>query len=589
MFRQASRLLALAVLLLPAGWARAGDAAVPATRLIPDDAVLVVQVAEPKALIERAFDPRVVAFVQSLPPYQELLSRPELQPVRTMVDFLQTKYQADVPTMLTRLLGGGITLALGPGEAALLVVDAEDQQMVTEIHDLLRTIASGEAAKQGVPGRVASADYRGITGWTFGPGESHALMGSRLLLANKPEALKAAIDRQLDQTAGDGGQQGGSTRHQAALEALAGSHPVTLFADLAVLKQLPGFQQGLAQQDNPLARLLFAPFLATVSDATWLAAGIDVTAGDVTARVVADRSTAEPDKLHSFALPQEPGEGAMPHPVVPGQIAALSLYRDLHQFYAAKDDLFPGRTSGLIFFENMMGIFFSGMDLTEEVLAETLPDLRVVVAEQRYSEKTGTPAMQLPGVAVIVQLRDPSHFELVMKEAWQKAIGLVNFTRGQQALPGLIIDSATHNGTAYTTAYFSVAREENKEAVDVRFNFQPALAVAGDRLIMSSSDALVRDLIDALQQQREQTVGPVSGRHTLAMVQSGPLAAVLAANRETLVRQNMVEDGKTREEAEQEVAGLLLALKHLTDLQIEAGTQGDRPEMTIRISYDLPQ
>ena len=33
--------------------------------------------------------------------------------------------------------------------------------------------------------------------------------------------------------------------------------------------------------------------------------------------------------------------------------------------------LFPERTSGLIFFENMMGIFFTGRDLTSEVLAET--------------------------------------------------------------------------------------------------------------------------------------------------------------------------------------------------------------------------
>ena len=76
-----------------------------------------------------------------------------------------------------------------------------------------------------------------------------------------------------------------------------------------------------------------------------------------------------------------------------------------------KTNCFPDRTSGLIFFENMMGIFFSGMDLTEEVLGETLPDIRVVVAEQRYDEKTGTPAMQLPGFAVIMQLRDPAKFE----------------------------------------------------------------------------------------------------------------------------------------------------------------------------------
>ena len=52
--------------------------------------------------------------------------------------------------------------------------------------------------------------------------------------------------------------------------------------------------------------------------------------------------------------------------------------------FPSKDELFPERTSGLIFFENMMGIFFTGRDLTEEVLAETGSDIRVVVAEQQY-------------------------------------------------------------------------------------------------------------------------------------------------------------------------------------------------------------
>ena len=159
----------------------------------------------------------------------------------------------------------------------------------------------------------------------------------------------------------------------------------------------------------------------------------------MTWRPMSSRIVRRPNRRRSTVLRcrLKAGEGAMPNLVVPGQIAALSLYRDLHQFYAAKDELFPDRTSGLIFFENMMGIFFSGMDLTKEVLAETLPDIRVVVAEQRYDEKTGTPAMKLPGFAVVVQLRDPAKFELVMKEAWQKAIGLVNFTRGQKAQPGL--------------------------------------------------------------------------------------------------------------------------------------------------------
>ena len=140
-------------------------------------------------------------------------------------------------------------------------------------------------------------------------------------------------------------------------------------------------------------------------------------------------------------------------------------------------------------------------------------------------------------------------------------------------MPGLIIDSASHAGTTYTTAFFSVADETNKNAADVRFNFQPALAIQGDHLIMSSSDALARDLIDALQKQSAESTKPVAGKHSLAMLKSAPLASILNANRDAMVRQNMVEDGKSREDAEKEVDGILTVLNYLNDVQFEAGQQ----------------
>ena len=131
------------------------------------------------------------------------MAKTETQQILTMVNFFQTKYQADLPTMLGRLVGGGITLALGPKDSALLIVDAEDTKMLEEIHDFFRTIAKGEATKQGNPDRVASADYRGVTGWTFAPGESHAIIGSRLLLANRPEATQGG-HRSTDRSDGQG-------------------------------------------------------------------------------------------------------------------------------------------------------------------------------------------------------------------------------------------------------------------------------------------------------------------------------------------------------------------------------------------------
>ena len=478
--------------------AAAQATAVPVTSLLPEDAIVVLQVTNPKALIDRAFDEQIVSLVKSLPPYQDAMAQPETQQVLGLIRFFEGKYGADLRTLLGKLRGGRNYSGGLPGEHNVLIVESEDAKMLQEVHDFFRTIAQGEAARQGDPDRVNSAEYRDVQGWTFAPGEVHAIVGNRLLLSNKPETLKAVLDRQAE---GEANSLTSSAHFATAVKSISPEAKVRFYADMRVLKQLPGFRQGLEQNDNPLIRLLFAPLLAAAGDATWVAAGVDIDQSNLTVEIGADRGAGESTSLDGFAVPPTSESGAMPNLIVPRQIAAMSFYRDLHQFYASKDELFPERTSGLIFFENMMGIFFSGKDLTEEVLAQTLPDLRFVVAEQKYDEKTGTPALQLPGFAVIIQLRDPDKFSLVVKEAWQKAIGLVNFTRGQQALPGLIIDSASHAGTTYTTAFFSVADETNKDATDVRFNFQPALAIQGDHLIMSSSDVLARDLIDALQKQ----------------------------------------------------------------------------------------
>jgi hypothetical protein len=262
----------------------------------------------------------------------------------------------------------------------------------------------------------------------------------------------------------------------------------------------------------------------------------------------------------------------------------LGLYRNLAEFYAAKDELFPQRTSGLIFFENMMGIFFSGRNLTDEVLAQTQPQIRLVVARQKYDPAIGTPEPQWPAFALVLGLRDPKAFGEVMEEAWQKALGLVNFTRGQKGLPGLILDKADHQGTSITVARFSAQDVPDRNHLDQRFNFRPSLALAQGHAILSSTDQLARDLVEALGKPGAATAEPV---HTMLQLSGPELAGILKANRSILVRGTMLKDGKTETEAQQSI-DTLIALAGLADrasLRLGGGTH-DLAEL--RFSFRKP-
>jgi hypothetical protein len=289
----------------------------------------------------------------------------------------------------------------------------------------------------------------------------------------------------------------------------------------------------------------------------------------------------------AFALPKESDEGAMPNLSVPRRIAAMTFYRDLHQFYAAKDDLFPERTSGLIFFENMMGIFFSGRDLTNEVLAETRPEIRFVVAEQKYDPEIGTPITKLPAFAAILRLRNPEDFDEVVEEAWQKAIGLVNFTRGQQAMPGLIIDRPEHDQTKLTLAYFSTTGIEDKTKLDQRFNIRPTLAMPGGYVIFSSTDDLARDLVDALNKEIKQGGRPLAQTHSLVEMEGGQLASILQANRQVLVRGDMVKKGNTQQQAEAGIDLLISLARFVKHVELGIGMNEALTQARLEISLNL--
>jgi hypothetical protein len=562
----------------------AAEPLAPATQWVAEDALLVLELSKPDALLDVLLDPKMAEMVQSLPAYRKAAAQPGFRQFLGVISYLEGQLGTEWQDGVRKLLGGGVTFAAGPGETALLIVDSTDAEMLKKLQEIILEFAQQDAKKEGNPDRVASAEYRGVTGWTLGPGQVHAIIGNRLLFANKPEALKAAIDRREDPAMSS---LASSANYQAAKKAAGADAVATAYLDLATLKQIPNIKKGLTDETNPLAALLFAGVIDAVRESNWLALGMHVEEETLRIEAAVDGKVVDPTGPAAFAMPAEPGKGALPLFSVPRLVAGMSFYRDLHGFYAAKDELFPERSSGLIFFENMMGIFFTGRDLTEEVLAETEPEVRLVVAGQEYDPAIGKPGMQLPAFALVMQLRNPEKFSVVVEEAWQKALGLINFTRGQQALPGLIIDKPMHGDTKYSIAYFSTSAEDDKENLDTRFNLRPSLAMLDDYLILSSAEGLTRDLIDAAKREVAESVQPLGDVHSVLEIDGRQLASILGVNREHLVRQNMVNEGNTKEQAETEIGVLLAIVEALGKVKLDVGSRDGNTQASLVLELNV--
>lgn len=562
-----------------------GQTLPPAIKWIPEDALIVVEVTRPKALLEAFCNDEATAAITALPLYKQQASKPQFQEFLNIVSFIETTLGTDWRTALEKLTGAGITLAVCPEDTVFLIIDAEDEQMLERFHEFFINVARSEAEKKGKYNIVKSKEYQGLTAWTFDGKEAHTIIGKRLIFANKAKRLKDIVQYRSQ---ANKASVAANPEYQAAKRTVGTDAVAKVFVNLKPLMGIPQIAQIFSQQnENPLAALAFAGILEATRYSNWLSLGLHIEDNTLVFRASVDSKTIAPTSPAAFALPKKRGEGVFPNLSVPRRIAALSFYRDLHQFYSAKDELFPERTSGLIFFENMMGIFFSGRDLTNEVLAETKPEIRFVVAEQDYDSAIGTPQIKLPAFAIILRLQNPEQFNEVAEEAWQKALGLINFTRGQQAMQGLIIDRLVHGGTKFSMAYFSTSGLDEKNNLEQRFNIRPALAMPGEYLILSSTDDLARDLIDSLNQEIQLKVKPVSKIHSLVEIDTAQLTSILKANRDTMVRSDMVKKGSTQEEAEAGIDLLITLVKLVERAKLGIGTHKGLTKALLEIKLNL--
>ena len=578
------KVLAVLGLVLPALCLRANVAAEtlpPRAEWLPQDAVIVMEVSEPKALLDLALGDKIKSLVTSSPPWKQQTSQPGFQQFHQVIRYVEATLNTDWETALRKLVGGGMTSATMPDGASVLIVDAQDEKMLQKLNEFALAAAKSEAAKRGTAA-AAPKERRGVTVYSLGGADAHALIGSRLVLANR----RAALDAVLDQRANPQGKSVAALPAYQEARKAADPSAAFMYVNLEVLKRLPQVQKALDRGENPMAALLFGGIQDALRGANWLAMGLRVEGTTLLLSAVTGGMAVDTSGLTGFTWPG-PNQGALPNLAVPGRLAAISMYRDLHGFYAAKDKLFPERTSGLIFFENMMGIFFSGKDFTEEVLGQLDPEVRLVVAEQKYDPAIGTPNLKIPSFAAVFRLKDPKKFTEVAEEAWQKALGLINFTRGQKALPGLIIDRPSYGETRFSVAYFSAVGEKDRKNVDMRFNFRPALAQWGDYLIMSSTEGLTKDLIDALKKETAQSAKAISQTHSLVDIDVTQIASALAANRDAMVRQNMVEKGASRQQAETNIDLLITALKAAGQVTLDMGSRDGRTRASVKVKLNL--
>ena len=581
----------------------------PAARLLPPSCVLYAEATRPQDLISDVLDHPLRAEIESLEVWQQAIKSQPYRNFLTGRKFFEVQMGMDWRPAIEALTAGGVYAALdAPSQGAVLLVRGRDAQVMhtfqTKILDLLRL---GKDAGQ------ATDAYRGLTVYKLDKGGA-AVVGEWLVVVNKGEPGRFVLDRLLETQ--DGKAQDGERKSEtladnprlqdAFIRTSSASHTdqgaeVWAFADLQVIREAEDVNRKLqGPAENPLAEMLLGGIQSALQKTPWVAAqlttsvenqerlaGLAVETSSVSAGSGIQLSFTAPfsddwipeERLHFFGT--EPEGHAPILPSAAGQILSIAAWRDVSEMWLRSGDLFDENTNDqLANAESTLTTLFAGRDFAEEILGSFQPQIGLIVARQDFGDTTPQPAVKLPAFALVLQMREPQKMTRELRRTFQSMIGFFNVIGAMEGRPQLEMGMrALSTGEIVTSEYIAEEDDEDSKTAPLIFNFSPSVAFAGSRFVVSSTAQLAEQLAQASTGDGDPQAQP----NTAVSLSADLLQQVLTDNRDQLISQNMLEEGRSRAEAETHIDLLLRLVGYFQSVGLQLKRQNDQLKLELEV------
>ena len=546
--------------------------------LASPDTLLYVEAPGLCALLERGLaDPLILAlrrheFVEAA------LRRLETAPEAALAGASLYLGRPVLPALASGCAGGlSLSVELRAGQPVwTLVMQAKDEAT----RRALMEDAFGLIAKRGgwplEALRRPLATEAGVELWQVGDELALAARGATVLAAQDLDTLRAALERaapESDSLARRADFQ--SARAQQGRDQL-----LWAWVDGQRLRAQPGTAQRLERfrRAPSVAFLLgssitdFASSVVVCAGLRWSAEGLELSL----------HARGGDDALGDL-VPARAARAASAPAMLQGELARASVYRSLDGILARRSELFPVQSLPR-FAEALsnLALLFGGVDVSDEILPQLMPWMTLFVAEADF-DAGATPDTRLPAAALVAQLAEPQRIGPRLVAAFQTAVGLANVERAQQMMPPMILGLYSSGTTLITKASFLAPRPG--EGVDLRYNLVPACALVGDRFVIGTHASLVEQLVRRIE-AGELSLAVAAGE-SLELV-GAALARTIEDNRDALVMQAVLDEGKTEEKARADVS----ALAGIARLVERLGLRLDRPspeETRLELSLRLAE
>ena len=570
-------MVCLSVLALNAWPAAAFAQQASAPDYLPDTTAIYAHIADPSGLIETIEAHPVLHHVLEMKQVKQLMRSPQFAMAMLGRGMLEQQLGEDVIKAAKRSTANGIWIAVDTEtNGAMVMFQSEDEEHLKKTAGKVLKFVSTMAAQGGDNEPFKKRKYRGAVAAEF-DGLVIARYKNWFMMTNEGDLIQKVVDNMVE---GSDSTLANSDWFKLAIKNRTKADVWTAI-DVEKVRELTGEKEPfLGRTDNPGVELIFGGILDLLKNTP-------VAFGELNIGEQIDFSMAAPfdakwaNESREFFFGKDLG-GFAPKALVPkNMIANLTSYRDVGLWWLSKEDLYAESViAELANADSQLSTIFSGMDFGEDVLGSLEPGVQIVVTENQYDDKY-VPDIKIPAFALVGKLKDPEKLQRKLKIAFQSVIGFANINLGMNGQPQLELENEKIGDTRLSaTEYFY---EEGTEEGLLIFNFGPTIAFHGSHLILSSKRELAVELAEMVA---KGNVDGVEDKNTQALIDGQMLHKVLVANREALVAQNMLEDGNSKKEAEEQMDILFAIADLFKDAQLDYDVTDKQMKFDLSVRFD---
>lgn len=550
-----------------------------AASLISADAVAYVEMTHIDTLIAHLLDNEFGKRIQEVPALKAALQSNQFKQGMVVLTLAEIGLNTTWREFAEDFTAGGVYVAVQADGKPVLLVKAKSGEWLENARGKVMNIARTQAKRSGNPDPIKQSSYRDLTLYRVGEAWL-GYVGDWLIVTRHEQTCHQVIDRFLD---GADSTLADNPRFQQA-KTDAGEDLAWAFVDAQRLRPMGDPPENLLYTDNILAEILFGGILDVIRNTRYATSRIQIEGRKISWEVAAPFQSkwSGESRQHFFG---KQGKGQAP-PLLQTKrhLASIAAYRDIAQAWLRSSDLMTEEAvDGLAQADTTLATFFAGKDFGEDILSSLTPQIQFVISGQDFGQFALKPTIKLPAFALVGTLRDVDAMKPELRRLFLSFVGFLNVVGAMEGNMQLDFDIEEEDGTSLLSSSFVPIKGKDDQRVNdapIQFNFSPSVAFRGDRFIISSSKDLARELATA------KPVENSVASNTTIFANGKQIEVILKENLESLIAQNMLNEGHTREKAEQDINGLLMIASAIrgADLRLVTDDGSIRVKLQIEVS-----